>query len=133
MDLEFLNQPFQNLDYHWGEGHWSVVAERGGLWLLGQRDDGGDLEAARYLAELERRVEDGEDRVQLASTVFQGGGRKTVRASSLPAVLLPEQPPDFALIYDKGWRKRSVAGWRSCDACGVQADKTGEEAVQLVG
>ena len=69
----------------------------------------------------------------MVSTVFQGGGRKTVRTSSLAAVLLLEHPPDFALLHDEGWWKRSVAGWRSCDACVVQAVETGVEAVQLVG
>ena len=48
-------------------------------------------------------------------------------------VLLLEQPADFVHLYDEGWQKQSIAGWRSCDACGVQAVETGIEAAQLVG
>ena len=84
----------------------SVVVQSGDFWFLGYRDDGGDLEAAGYLTELERRSEDGgEDSGQLVCAVLQGGGRHSVRTSSLAAVLLPEEPPYFALLHDEGrWK-----------------------------
>ena len=81
---ELLDQPLQHLHHHWGEGHWSVVVERCGLRLLGHRDDGGDLEAAWSLTELERRFEDsGEDRGQLVSNSVSGW-RKRHRQDQQP-------------------------------------------------
>ena len=63
----------------------------------------------------------------MVCTILQGGGRNTIRASSLAAVLFPEDLPDFALLHDEG-------RWKGGEAMtGVQMVKPGIEAIQLVG
>ena len=84
--------------------------------FLGYQDNGGDLEAAGCLTELEGRIEDGgEDRGHLVCAVLQGGGQYSIRTSSLTAILLPEELPYSMLLHNEGRWKGGGAGWGSCD------------------
>ena len=70
------HKALKRLHHHRGQGNGSVVIKSCGPWLFRDRNDGGGLEAIRYMASLQRNVENVcEHRRQLIRTVLQGGWR----------------------------------------------------------